>query len=96
MTTVDIRILDARVADALPAFRETFARSAAHAARGAALNLGLSALATTAASLQDGAAHLPAHEIARLVQRFDDLLARTREAAIAAGLPQPAAPVATR
>ena len=69
----------------------------AHAARGAALNLGLAALAATAEALHEGAAHLPAHEIARLVQRFDDLLARTREAAIAAGLPQPqAAAAATR
>jgi signal transduction histidine kinase/ActR/RegA family two-component response regulator/HPt (histidine-containing phosphotransfer) domain-containing protein len=65
-------------------------RSAAHAARGAALNLGLSALAATAASLQDGAAHLPAHEIARLVQRFEDLLPLTREAVLAAGLTPPA------
>ncbi len=59
----------------------------AHAAKGAALNLGLSALAATAAALQDGAAHLPAHEIARLVQRFEELLPLTREAARAAGLP---------
>ena len=58
----------------------------AHAARGAALNLGLAALAATAEALHEGASHLPAHEIARLVQRFDDLLASTREAAIAAGL----------
>ncbi|MGC4077603.1 MAG: ATP-binding protein [Rubrivivax sp.] len=62
----------------------------AHAARGAALNLGLAALASTAEALQEGAAHLPAHEIARHVQRFEDLLPATREAAIAAGLPQPA------
>jgi signal transduction histidine kinase/CheY-like chemotaxis protein len=62
----------------------------AHAARGAALNLGLAALASTAESLHEGATHLPAHEIARHVQRFEDLLPATREAAIAAGLPQPA------
>ena len=58
----------------------------AHAAKGAALNLGLSALAATAQALHEGAAHLPAHEIARLVQKFDDLLPLTREAIRAAGL----------
>jgi two-component system, sensor histidine kinase len=58
----------------------------AHAARGAALNLGLSALAATAEALQEGAAHLPAHEIALLVQRYDDLLPATRAAVRAAGL----------
>ena len=64
----------------------------AHAARGAALNLGLTALAATAESLHEGAAHLPAHEIARLVQRYEDLLPATRAAAREAGLvPEPAA-----
>ena len=58
----------------------------AHASRGAALNLGLAALAATAEGLQNGAAHLPAHEVARLVQRFDDLLTATRVAAEQAGL----------
>ncbi len=58
----------------------------AHAAKGAALNLGLSALAATAEALHEGAAHLPAHEIARLVQRFENLLPQTREAIRAAGL----------
>jgi two-component system, sensor histidine kinase len=58
----------------------------AHAARGAALNLGLAALAATAEALHEGASHLPAHEIARLVQRFEELLPQTRAAAIAAGL----------
>jgi CheY-like chemotaxis protein/two-component sensor histidine kinase len=58
----------------------------AHAARGAALNLGLAALAATAEALHEGASHLPAHEIARLVQRFDELLSQTRLAAVAAGL----------
>ncbi len=66
----------------------------AHAARGAALNLGLAALAGTAGALQEGASHLPAHEIARLVQRFDELLPRTRAAALAAGL-RPATQLAT-
>jgi two-component system, sensor histidine kinase len=50
----------------------------AHAAKGAALNLGLPGLAATAEALQQGAAHLPAHEIARLVQRYDDQLTATR------------------
>ncbi len=65
----------------------------AHAAKGAALNLGLSALAQTAEALHEGAAHLPAHEIARLVQRYEELLPLTREAARAAGL-LPTGPVA--
>lgn len=65
----------------------------AHAARGAALNLGLSALAATAEALQEGAAHLPAHEIALLVQRYADLLPATRAAVRSAGL-GPAAPPA--
>jgi CheY-like chemotaxis protein/HPt (histidine-containing phosphotransfer) domain-containing protein len=58
----------------------------AHAARGAALNLGLAALAQTAQALHEGAAHLPAHEVAHLVQRYEGLLARTRRAAQDAGL----------
>jgi signal transduction histidine kinase/CheY-like chemotaxis protein len=52
----------------------------AHAAKGAALNLGLVGLAATAQALQTGAAHLPAHEIARLVQRFEEQLLATRQA----------------
>ena len=67
----------------------------AHAARGAALNLGLAALAATAEALHEGASHLPAHEIARLVQRFEELLPATRQAALDAGLVAPAA-AATR
>jgi two-component system, sensor histidine kinase len=58
----------------------------AHAAKGAALNLGLGALAATAEALQEGAAHLPAHEIARLVQRYEEQLVATRAAAVAMGL----------
>jgi signal transduction histidine kinase/DNA-binding response OmpR family regulator len=58
----------------------------AHGAQGAAQNLGLAALAATAGALHEGAAHLPAHEIARTVQRFEDQLAQTRQAAIANGL----------
>jgi len=63
----------------------------AHAVKGAALNLGLSALASTAEALQEGAAHLPAHEIARLVQRYEELLPVTRQAVRDAGLWPPAA-----
>ena len=58
----------------------------AHAARGAALNFGLSALAQTAQALHEGATHVPAHEIARLIQRYEQLLQRSREACEAAGL----------
>jgi signal transduction histidine kinase/CheY-like chemotaxis protein len=58
----------------------------AHAARGAALNFGLAALAQTAQALHEGATHVPAHEIARLVQRFEDQMTRSREACEAAGL----------
>jgi len=61
----------------------------AHAARGAALNFGLSALAQTAQALHEGATHVPAHEIARLIQRFEQLLTRSREACEAAGLLEP-------
>jgi len=64
----------------------------AHAAKGAALNLGLSALAHTAQALYEGAAHLPAHEVARLVQRYEELLPLTREAVRQAGLAGPTAP----
>ena len=66
----------------------------AHAAKGAALNLGLTALATTASALHEGAAHLPAHEIARLVQRYEDLLPATREAVHQAGLAADTQPAA--
>ena len=58
----------------------------AHAAKGAALNLGLSGLAATASALHEGAAHLPAVEIARLVQRYEELLPITRQAVRAFGL----------
>jgi hypothetical protein len=66
----------------------------AHAAKGAALNMGLAGLAATAEALHEGAAHLPAHEIARLVQRYEDLVPATRAALHALGVlqgaPQPA------
>jgi len=64
----------------------------AHAVKGAALNLGLGALAATARALQEGAAHLPAHEVARLVQRYEEQLQATREALQAAGLLPPPTP----
>ena len=61
----------------------------AHAARGAALNFGLSALAQTAQALHEGATHVPAHEVARLIQRYEQLLASSRQACEAAGLLDP-------
>jgi hypothetical protein len=61
----------------------------AHAVKGAALNLGLGALAATAQALHEGAAHLPAHEVARLVQRYEEQLAATRRALQAVGLLPP-------
>jgi hypothetical protein len=64
----------------------------AHAVKGAALNLGLGALAATARALQEGAAHLPAHEVARLVQRYEEQLQATRNALQAAGLLPPQTP----
>ncbi len=67
----------------------------AHAAKGAALNLGMAALAATAEALQQGAAHLPAHEIARLVQRYEELLPATREALVAMGVLEAAPAQAT-
>jgi two-component system, sensor histidine kinase len=58
----------------------------AHAARGAALNLGFAALAATAEALREGASHLPAHEIALLVKRFEDQIKQTHEALARLGL----------
>ena len=68
----------------------------AHAARGAALNFGLNALAQTAQALHEGATHVPAHEIARLIQRYEDLLAISREACENAGLLNPSRAEAAR
>lgn len=58
----------------------------AHATKGAALSLGFAALAATAESLQQGASHLPADEITRLVQRFDDQTKATHKELLAQGL----------
>jgi CheY-like chemotaxis protein len=66
-------------------------RTNAHAAKGAALNLGLAGLAATAEALHEGAAHLPAHEIARLVQRYEDLVPATRRAMRDRGVLRPVA-----
>ena len=69
----------------------------AHAANGAALNLGLAALAATArCALHEGASHLPAHEIARLVQRFESSCSLTRQAVTRFRPPSPARPDAAR
>jgi signal transduction histidine kinase/CheY-like chemotaxis protein len=80
--TQTVQRLRAAVRDAQP----LELRVNAHAAKGAALNLGLSALAATASALHEGASHLPAHEVARLVQRYEELLPLTRKAVQAAGL----------
>lgn len=58
----------------------------AEAVQASAGPLGLAALADTAGALCQGATNLPAHEVARLVQRFDDLLAASREAVQRSGL----------
>jgi CheY-like chemotaxis protein len=65
----------ARMHEALRRGAVEDARQAAHGARGAALNLGLKALAEAAQQIHHGAPALVEH-----VQRFDELLARTREA----------------
>jgi len=54
--------------------------------RGAALNFGLVRLAQTAQALHEGAPHLPAHEVARMIQRFEDQLGDSRRACEGAGL----------
>jgi signal transduction histidine kinase/DNA-binding response OmpR family regulator len=64
----------------------------AHALRGAALNLGLAGIAATAESLREGASHLPAHEIALLVQRFESQLSQARDALSPLGLAPEAIP----
>jgi two-component system, sensor histidine kinase len=65
----------------------------AHKARGVALTLGLPALAATAGQLDRDATRMPAHEIARLVQRYEDLLPQSRQALLDAALPLPPLPV---
>lgn len=81
---VEPRLRDLR--DAVRDAQPSRLHGLAQAARNAAAPLGLSALAETAGALCDGAASLPAHEVARLVQRFDDLLAASRSAARQSGL----------
>ncbi len=87
-----VQRLRAAVRDAQP----LEVRVNAHAVKGAALNLGLAGLAATAEALHEGAAHLPAHEIARLVQRFEVQLPLTRQAVAALGLAGPAATRSTQ
>jgi two-component system, sensor histidine kinase len=77
-----VQLLRAAVRDAQP----LALRVNAHAVKGAALNLGMAALAATAQALHEGASHLPAHEIARLVWRYEQLLDETRTALSQAGL----------
>ena len=76
-----VQLLRAAVRDAQP----LALRVNAHAVKGAALNLGMAALAATAQALHEGATHLPAHEIARLVWRYEQLLEETRAALSQAG-----------
>jgi len=80
-----VQRLRAAVRDAQP----LALRTNAHAAKGAALNLGLAGLAATAEALHEGAAHLPAHEVARLVQRYEDLVPATRAALQSLGVLRP-------
>ncbi|MBL8308328.1 MAG: response regulator [Rubrivivax sp.] len=87
-----VRRLRASVRDAQP----LELRVTAHALKGAALNLGLAGLAATASALHEGAARLPAHEIARLVQRFEDQIALTRGAIKALRLRERGAPAPRR
>mgnify|MGYP006337489967 CR=1 FL=1 len=49
----------------------------------------LAGVARLCQALHEGATHVPAHEIARLIQRFEQLLAASREACEAAGLLEP-------
>ena len=61
-------------------------RRAAHAVEGAALNFGLPALAEAAGALSRDGADWPAPRLALAVQRFDELVAATRDLCAAEGL----------
>ncbi|MDT7836811.1 ATP-binding protein [Aquabacterium sp. OR-4] len=61
-------------------------RRAAHSVKGAALNLGLSALAEAAATLSRDARQLGAAALALALQRFDETLAATRVLCVSEGL----------
>jgi signal transduction histidine kinase/CheY-like chemotaxis protein len=61
-------------------------RHAAHAVKGAALNLGLPALAEAAAGLNRDAGSLGAAQLALAVQRFEELVEATRQVCAAEGL----------
>jgi signal transduction histidine kinase/CheY-like chemotaxis protein len=74
--------LSARMHDAMRRGDVEVARQAAHGARGAALNLGLKALAETAQQIHRG----PLPALPEQVQRFDELLARTQAACAREGL----------
>ena len=76
--------LSAQMHDALERGAPDDAREAAHGARGAALNLGLKALAETAAQIHRHAPTLA--QLQELVQRFDEVLARTRDALLHEGI----------
>jgi signal transduction histidine kinase/CheY-like chemotaxis protein len=61
-------------------------RRAAHAVKGAALNLGLPALADAAATLNRDSDTLSAAQLALAVQRFEELVSATRSLCAAEGL----------
>ena len=61
-------------------------RQLAHAIKGAALNLGLPALAEAAATLSTEAHTMAASQLALAVQRFDELVQATRSLCVAEGL----------
>ncbi|MFN0184690.1 MAG: response regulator, partial [Aquabacterium sp.] len=61
-------------------------RRAAHAVKGAALNLGLPALAQAAKNLDDQAVMLAAPQLALAVQRYEEIVAATRRVCTDEGL----------
>ena len=61
-------------------------RRSAHSVKGAALNLGLPALAEAASLLNRDAATLAAHHLALAVQRYEEITAATRALCVGEGL----------
>ena len=75
-----------RMREAMRAADVDEVRRAAHAVKGAALNLGLPALAEAAAGLNNDAATLGPAPLALAVQRYEELVAATRAVCAAEGL----------
>jgi CheY-like chemotaxis protein len=75
-----------RMREAMRAADVEEVRRAAHAVKGAALNLGLPALAEAAAGLNNDAATLGPAPLALAVQRYEELVAATRAVCAAEGL----------